>query len=185
MGDVRKICEDREMKFVNLNKASYIAVFFALIASLVTAVAMAGHHGEGENKQVKKDIVETAIDAKNFTTLLAAVKQAELVGALKGEGPYTLFAPTDEAFAKIPESQLQALLNDKKMLASILTYHVVAGKIPSTDVVKLNTAKTLQGQSISIDTSNGVKVDNASVIMTDIVASNGVIHVIDTVIMPN
>lgn len=173
------------MKFINLNKASYIAGFFALIASLVAAVAMAGHHSEGENKQAKKDIVETAIDAKNFTTLLAAVKQAELVDALKGEGPYTLFAPTDEAFAKIPQSQLQALLNNKKMLTSVLTYHVVADNVTSSDVVKLKQAKTLQGQSISIDATNGVKVDNANVIMTDIVASNGVIHVIDTVIMPN
>jgi len=173
------------MKYLNLNKASYIAGVFALIASVVTAAAMAGHHGEGENKQAKKDIVETAIDANNFTTLLAAVKQAGLVDALKGDGPYTLFAPTDEAFAKIPQSQLQALLNDKKMLTSVLTYHVVADNVPSSDVVKLKQAKTLQGQSITINASNGVKVDNANVIMTDIVASNGVIHVIDEVIMPN
>ena len=173
------------MKFLKLNKASYIAGMLALMTSLMTAVAMAGHHNEGENKQAKKDIVETAIDANNFTTLLAAVKQAGLVDALKGDGPYTLFAPTDEAFAKIPQSQLQALLNDKKMLTSVLTYHVVADNIPSSEVVKLKQAKTLQGQSISINASNGVKVDNANVIMTDIVASNGVIHVIDSVIMPN
>ena len=180
-----KFCEDGEMKFRNLNKASYIAAVFALVASLATAIAMAGHHSESENKQAKKDIVETAVDAKNFSTLLAAVKQAGLVDTLKGEGPYTLFAPTDEAFAKIPQSQLQALLNDKKMLTSVLTYHVVADNVPSSDVVKLKQAKTLQGQSISINASNGVKVDNANVIMTDIVASNGVIHVIDEVIMPN
>ena len=173
------------MKLLNLSKASYISTIFALMASLVTVVAMAAHHGEGESKQAKKDIVETAIDAKNFTTLLAAVKQAGLVDALKGKGPYTLFAPTDQAFAKISQSQLQALLNDKKMLTSVLTYHVVADNIPARDVVKLKKAKTLQGQSISIDASNGVKVDNANVIMTDIVASNGVIHVIDEVIMPN
>jgi len=173
------------MKFLKLNKASYIAGMLALMASLVTAVAMAGHHNEGENKQAKKDIVETAIDANNFSTLLTAVKQAGLVDALKGEGPYTLFAPTDEAFAKIPQDQLQALLKDKKMLTSVLTYHVVADNIPSSDVVKLKQAKTLQGQSISINASNGVKVDNANVIMTDIVASNGVIHVIDSVIMPS
>ena len=173
------------MKFLKLNKASHIAGMLALMTSLMTAVAMAGHHNEGENKQAKKDIVETAIDANNFTTLLTAVKQAGLVDALKGEGPYTLFAPTDEAFAKIPQSQLQALLNDKKMLTSVLTYHVVADNIPSSEVVKLKQAKTLQGQSISINASNGVKVDNANVIMTDIVASNGVIHVIDSVIMPN
>lgn len=173
------------MKFLKLNKASYIAGMLALMASLVTAVAMAGHHNEGENTQAKKDIVETAIDANNFSTLLTAVKQAGLVDALKGEGPYTLFAPTDEAFAKIPQDQLQALLKDKKMLTSVLTYHVVADNIPSSDVVKLKQAKTLQGQSISINASNGVKVDNANVIMTDIVASNGVIHVIDSVIMPN
>ena len=139
------------MKFLKLNKASYIVGMLALMTSLMTAVAMAGHHNEGENKQAKKDIVETAIDANNFTTLLAAVKQAGLVDALKGEGPYTLFAPTDEAFAKIPQSQLQALLNDKKMLTSVLTYHVVADNIPSSEVVKLKQAKTLQGQSISIN----------------------------------
>lgn len=156
---------------------------FGLLAALMSAIVMAGHHGEkmGSNK----DIVDTAIDAKGFSTLLAAVKQAGLVDALKGKGPYTLFAPTDEAFAKIPEDKLQALLKDKKALTSVLTYHVIPANVTAGEVVNLTSAKTLQGQSISIDASNGVKVDNANVIKTDIVASNGVIHVIDEVIMPN
>ena len=158
---------------------------FGLVAILVSTVAIAGHHGESEAKQSNQDIVDTAIGAKNFSTLLAAVKQAGLVDALKGKGPFTLFAPTDEAFAKIPESKLQALLSNKEALISVLTYHVVPANVSSGQVINLTSAKTLQGQSISIDTTNGVKVDNANVIKTDIVASNGVIHVIDEVIMPN
>ena len=109
---------------------------------------------------------------------------AGLIETLKGAGPFTVFAPTDEAFAKLPAGTLDALLKDKAKLTAILTYHVVAGKVMAADVVKLKEAKTVQGQSIKIDTSNGVKVDGANVIKTDIVASNGVIHVIDSVILP-
>ena len=158
---------------------------FGLVMALVSAIAFAGHHAEKMSKGGEMDIVDTAVAAKNFSTLLAAVKQAGLVDALKGEGPYTLFAPTDEAFAKIPQAKLKALLNDKAALTSVLTYHVVPANVTSDQVVNLSSAKTLQGQSIAIDASNGVKVNNANVIKTDILASNGIIHVIDEVIMPN
>lgn len=171
------------MNIMNRKNITKIIGVFGLVGVLVSAVAIAGHHGEA--MESKKDIVDTAIDAEKFSTLLTAVKQAGLVDALKGEGPFTLFAPTDEAFAKIPKGQLKALLNNKEALTAVLTYHVVPANVSSGQVLNLTSAKTLQGQSISIDTTNGVKVDNANVIMTDIVASNGVIHVIDEVIMPN
>jgi len=132
------------------------------------------------------DIVDTAVAGK-FNTLVAAVKAAGLVDTLKGPGPFTVFAPTDEAFAKLPNGTLDSLLKpeNKAKLASILTYHVVPGKVMAADVVKLNSAKTAQGQSIAIKTANGgVMVDGAKVIKTDIVTSNGVIHVIDSVILP-
>ena len=132
------------------------------------------------------DIVDTAI-AGHFTTLVAAVKAAGLVETLKGPGPFTVFAPTDEAFAKLPPGTLESLLKpeNKAKLQSILTYHVVAGKVMSQDVVKLHSAKTVQGESIAIKTVDGtVMIDNARVVKADIVASNGVIHVIDAVILP-
>ena len=132
----------------------------------------------------KKDIVDTAVAAGSFNTLATALTEAGLVDTLKGEGPFTVFAPTDEAFAKIPADQLKAILADKDKLTAILTYHVVAGKVLATDVVKLKSAKTVQGSDVSISTEGGVKVDNANVVKTDIMASNGVIHVIDTVIIP-
>jgi len=171
------------MKVTPRSHLRMIVGAFGFLAVVMSAIAMAGHHGEKMGN--KKDIVDTAIEAKSFSTLLTAVKQAGLVDALKGQGPYTLFAPTDEAFAKIPEDKLQALLKDKEALTAVLTYHVIPANVTADQVVNLTSAKTLQGQSISIDTSNGVKVDNANVIKTDIMASNGVIHVIDEVIMPN
>jgi transforming growth factor-beta-induced protein len=132
------------------------------------------------------DIVETAA-AGNFNTLVAAVKAAGLVDTLKGPGPFTVFAPTDEAFAKLPPGTLESLLKpeNKAKLQSILTYHVVAGNVLAKDVVKLHSAKTMEGQNIAIKTMNGrVMVDNASVTKTDVVTSNGVIHVIDSVLLP-
>jgi len=131
------------------------------------------------------DIVDVAVGAGSFETLVSAVKAAGLVDTLKGEGPFTVFAPSDEAFAKILQEQLAALLADKDALIAVLTYHVVPGKVMAADVVGLDRATSVQGSSITIDTSEGVKVDGANVIVTDIEASNGVIHVIDTVIMPN
>ena len=130
-----------------------------------------------------KDIVDTAVGAGNFKTLAAALAAAGLVDTLKGKGPFTVFAPTDEAFAKIPKADLDALLKDKAKLTSILTYHVVAGKVMAADV-KAGKVKTVQGSEITISTASGVKVDNANVVKIDITADNGVIHVIDSVVMP-
>ena len=130
-----------------------------------------------------KDIVDTAIAAGNFNTLATALKAAGLVETLKGTGPFTVFAPTDAAFAKIPKAQLDALLADKAKLTAVLTYHVVPGKVMSK-AVKAGMVKTVQGSSLTVATMGGVKVDNANVIAVDIVADNGVIHIIDTVILP-
>lgn len=135
----------------------------------------------------KFDIVDTAIQAGKFSTLARALTAAGLVGTLKGHGPFTVFAPTDEAFAKVPQETLRELLKpeNKDKLTAILTYHVIAGKIMARDVVNLNTATTVQGQSIKIDAKDGVKIDNAKVITADIEAINGVIHMIDAVLMPS
>jgi uncharacterized surface protein with fasciclin (FAS1) repeats len=130
-----------------------------------------------------KDIVDTAVSAGNFNTLATALKAAGLVETLKGKGPFTVFAPTDAAFAKIPKAQLDALLADKAKLTAVLTYHVVPGKVMSKDV-KAGMVKTVQGSSLTVGTAGGVKVDNANVTAVDIVADNGVIHVIDTVVLP-
>lgn len=131
-----------------------------------------------------KTIVQTAIDDGNFTTLVKAVTAAGLVETLSGEGPFTVFAPTDAAFAKVPAATLESLLADPKALAEVLTYHVVSGKVMASDVAQLTTATTVQGQNVSIDTSNGVMVNNAKVVTADVEASNGVIHVIDAVLLP-
>jgi uncharacterized surface protein with fasciclin (FAS1) repeats len=129
------------------------------------------------------DIVDTAVAAGNFKTLATALKAAGLIETLKGPGPFTVFAPTDAAFAKIPADQLQALLKDKAKLTAVLTYHVVSGKVMAKDV-KAGMVKTVQGSSLTVSTMGGVKVDNASVTTVDIAADNGVIHVIDSVVMP-
>lgn len=131
-----------------------------------------------------KNIVETAIEAGSFKTLVAAVKAAGLVETLSGPGPFTVFAPTDAAFAKLPSGTVEGLLKDKKKLTAVLTYHVVPGKVMARDVLKLRSAKTVQGQEITINTKSGVMVDNANVTKTDIECTNGVIHVIDSVILP-
>ena len=153
-------------------------------SALVVALVAAGAAGLRANEPEPRDIVDTAVAAGNFKTLAKALEAAGLIETLKGAGPFTVFAPTDEAFAKLPAGTLDALLKDKAKLTAILTYHVVAGKVMAADVVKLKEAKTVQGQSIKIDTANGVKVDGANVVKTDIACSNGVIHVIDSVILP-
>ena len=130
-----------------------------------------------------KDIVDTAVAAGNFKTLATALTAAGLVDTLKGKGPFTVFAPTDAAFAKIPKADLDALLKDKAKLTAVLTYHVVPGKVMAADV-KAGKVKTVQGSELTISTTGGVMVDKAKVTATDIVANNGVIHVIDSVIMP-
>ena len=130
-----------------------------------------------------KDIVDTAVDAGSFKTLATALGAAGLIETLKGKGPFTVFAPTDEAFAKILKADLEALLKAKAKLTAVLTYHVVPGKVMAADV-KAGKVKTVQGSDITVTTKNGVMVNKAKVVKTDIVADNGVIHVIDTVIMP-
>jgi len=130
------------------------------------------------------DIVDTAVSAGSFNTLVTAVKAAGLVETLKGDGPYTVFAPTDEAFAKVPKATLDGLLADKEALRKVLLYHVVPGKVSSAEVVELTSAKTAQGSSVTINATNGVMIDNAKVVKADIETSNGIIHVIDTVILP-
>jgi uncharacterized surface protein with fasciclin (FAS1) repeats len=129
------------------------------------------------------DIVDTAVSAGNFKTLVTAVQAAGLVDTLKGPGPFTVFAPTDAAFAKIPKAQLDALLADKAALAKVLTYHVVPAKVMAADV-KAGKVKTVEGSEVTLATQGGVTVDKAKVVKADVVASNGVIHAIDTVIMP-
>ncbi|MEG4574550.1 fasciclin domain-containing protein [Microcoleus sp. N3A4] len=130
------------------------------------------------------DIVDTAVAAGSFTTLVAAVKAAGLVDTLKGAGPFTVFAPTDEAFAKLPEGTVEALLKDIPKLTKILTYHVVSGKVLAADVVKLTSAKTVEGSEVKIDASNGVKINDSTVTTADVAADNGVIHIIDAVLLP-
>ena len=150
------------------------------ITSLVVGAALAV---SSTVAMAAKDIVDTAVAAGNFKTLVTAVKAAGLVETLKSKGPFTVFAPTDEAFAKIPKADLDALLKDKAKLAAVLTYHVVPAAVMAKDV-KAGEVKTVNGQTIKITTDNGVMVNNAKVIKTDVAASNGVIHAIDTVLMP-
>ncbi len=146
-----------------------------LIASLLAFGALTSVHA--------KDIVDTAVAAGSFKTLATALTAAGLIDTLKGPGPFTVFAPTDAAFAKVPKADLDALLKDKAKLTAVLTYHVVPGKVMAKDV-KAGKVKTVQGSDITVTTMGGVMVDNAHVTATDIAADNGVIHVIDTVIMP-
>ena len=167
-------------------------MFSKLLASLALVVAFpiaAMDHGkkDGDAMAAKTGtIVDVAAANDDFSTLVAAVKAAGLVETLSSEGPFTVFAPTNAAFAKLPAGTVDDLLKpeNKDKLVAILTYHVVAGKVLAADVVKLKTAGTVNGQSVAIDTASGVKVNNATVTATDIAASNGVIHVIDTVLLP-
>jgi len=160
----------------------FVAAFAA--ASLVTLGAMSLQAGSGQTR----DIVDTAVAAGSFKTLAKALVAADLVGTLKGVGPFTVFAPTDEAFAKLPAGTLDNLLKpeNKAQLRRILTYHVVSGAVMAADVVKLTSAKTVSGDMVAIKaTGAGVTINSSKVVKTDIAASNGVIHVIDTVLMPS
>ena len=164
-------------KFAHMATAAAVLAFGAFSLN-----ANADHHESGS------DIIDTAVSAGQFGTLAAALEAAGLVETLKGEGPYTVFAPTDDAFAKLPEGTVEELLKpeNKDKLVSILTYHVVPGKVVAADVVKLEKAKTANGSDVSIQVMDGnVQVGSANVTSTDIEASNGVIHVIDTVILPD
>ncbi len=162
-----------------------LAAVFLVAAIGINANALAGAHAAA--KESKPDIVDTAVAAGSFTTLVAAVQAAELVDALKGEGPFTVFAPNDEAFAKLWEGTVEDLLKPENQakLQALLLYHVVPGKIMSTDLSGTVQAETLQGDSLQIVADNGVKVNYATVIAADIEAGNGVIHVIDQVLLPS
>jgi uncharacterized surface protein with fasciclin (FAS1) repeats len=162
-----------------LKKTFAFGALTALIATFVVASATPARAQE-------RDIVDTAVAAGSFKTLARALDAAGLVGTLKGAGPFTVFAPTDEAFSKLPAGTLDSLLKaeNKDKLRRVLTYHVVPGKVMASDVVKLTSAKAVSGDTIAVNARDGVKVDNARVTTTDIAASNGVIHVIDSVILP-
>ena len=153
----------------------------ALIILVASSVLVAGE----KKHSAKEDIVTTAVKAGNFTTLAAALKAADLVSALQGKGPFTVFAPTDEAFAKLPEGTVEGLLKDKEALKNILLYHVVSGNVTSDKVVKLKSAKTLSGKELKITVKDGkVMINDSMVTAADLNTSNGVIHVIDTVLLP-
>ena len=156
------------------------------VKQILAGIAIAGMVGTSLQAQ-GKDIVDTAVGAGQFKTLAAALKAAGLIETLKGAGPFTVFAPTDEAFAKLPKGTVEELLKpeNKAKLTAILTYHVVAGKVMAADVVKMKEGKTVQGGSVKVNATGGkVMIDNSTVVKADIAASNGVIHVIDTVLMP-
>ena len=150
----------------------------ALLVAFTAGTALADHDKKA------KDIVDTAVAAGTFETLVAAVKAAGLVDTLKSDGPFTVFAPNDEAFAKLPEGTVEGLLENPEKLAAILKFHVVAGKKAASDVVATNSLDTVQGQSLAIDTTDGVTIGGAKVLATDVMTSNGIIHVIDTVLIP-
>ena len=165
------------MKSRVINFASAATVVLALVAMLI---------GLTFARATNQDIVETAVGAGQFKTLAAALKAADLVGTLKGDGPFTVFAPTDAAFAKLPKDKLDALLKDPAKLKAILTYHVLPGNFTSAQLVKLSSAKTLNGKTLKIVSKDGkVTVDNAQVNLTDMPATNGGVYAIDTVLMPN
>lgn len=161
--------------------------FFMLLAAglfMFSAMTVSAQ----DMKKGKADIVDTAVAAGQFKTLAAALTAADLISTLKGKGPFTVFAPTDEAFAKLPAGTVENLLKpeNKEKLKAVLLYHVVSGKVPASKVVKLNgkEVKTVQGGAVKINTGNGVKVNDSTVVKTDIKAKNGIIHVIDTVLIP-
>jgi len=160
-------------------------LFMLMVLIAVAAVAFAGDYGSKRSAQNLPTIMDIAVDDTRFSTLVAALQAADLIDTLKGEGPFTVFAPTDGAFAKLPDGTVDTLLNDIPTLRSILLYHVTPGKVSSSEAVMLNSADTVLGKSISIRVENGnLLVNNAKVVIADIEASNGIIHVIDRVILP-
>ena len=170
------------MRAVAFAKGLFVLAVVAAVATVGVEKSEAAHHG------MKKSIVETAASAGNFTTLVAAIRAAGLVETLNGEGPFTVFAPTDAAFAKLPAGTVEDLLKpeNKDKLTAILTYHVVPGKVMSGDIAgKTLEAATVQGSALAVDATSGVKINDATVVTADVGASNGVIHVIDTVLLPN
>jgi len=176
-----------QSRFTPFHGARAVMGALALAAVTLIAAPLASASNHGDKTKATKDIVDTAVAAGNFNTLAAALKAADLVNTLKSPGPFTVFAPTDAAFAKLPAGTVENLLKpeNKAQLVGILTYHVVPGIVKAADVVKLSEATTVQGQSVKITVKDGkVSIDGAVVTATDIAASNGVIHVIDSVILP-
>lgn len=171
-----------------MKRVTYVLSFAAAMGLMAISSGFAQDCAQKEEAATNvKDIVDTAVDAGAFKTLAAALKAADLIETLKGKGPFTVFAPTDEAFAKLPKGTVEDLLKseNKKKLVSILTYHVVAGQVMAADVLKLKEAKTVEGSKVKIEVKDGkVKVNDANVVTTDIVCKNGVIHIIDAVILP-
>ncbi|MEM7050889.1 MAG: fasciclin domain-containing protein [Acidobacteriota bacterium] len=166
-----------------MKKTTTLILSFAVLA-LCSLPAFAGHH----TKSSSPDIVDTAVAAGSFNTLAAALGAADLVDALKGDGPFTVFAPTDEAFAKLPKGTVENLLKpeNRHQLKEILTYHVVSGRLPASKVISRSGAQTLSGKPVSFEVDgSSVKIGGATVVQADVTASNGVIHVIDTVLLPN
>ena len=156
----------------------------AMLGALLTGTPLAAQQPAPKQKSDDNTIVAVAARAGSFTTLIAALEAAGLDEVLKGDGPFTVFAPTDEAFAKLPAGTVEALLKDVPKLKQILLYHVAAGRVMAADVVKLHQVKTVQGQSLDIKAKDGVRIGKGAVVKADVAASNGVIHVIDTVLLP-
>ena len=179
-------CDDAGMKSSPYGKGYQPAIYQTAPGDRAAARAypagMGYEHSAGSDAQA--DIVGTASAAGSFETLVSAVKAADLVDTLRGEGPFTVFAPTDAAFAKLPRAQLEALLADKDALTKVLTYHVIQGRVEVADVVKLSSVETIEGQPVKIHVGESVMVNNVKVVKTDISTNNGVIHVIDTLMLP-
>lgn len=170
---------------IRLRTLPSIGARLAALLGLVFATGLSAAGPPPASAQpASQDIVDTAVSAGSFTTLATALQAAGLVDTLKGPGPFTVFAPTDEAFAKLPPGTVEALLQDQEKLRSVLLYHVVPGRVTAADVAGLQSATTVQGASLTIDTADGVKINDARVTQADVMASNGVIHVIDTVLLP-
>ena len=162
-----------------------LGILFLAIIFSTFALAQEKDMKKSSKMSPEKNIVQTAVDAGSFKTLVKAVTEADLVKTLEGKGPFTVFAPTDEAFSKLPKGTLEGLLKDKEALKKVLLYHVVSGDVTSKDVVKLTEAKTVEGSDVKIKVKDGkVMINNAEVIKADVKASNGVIHVIDSVLLP-
>lgn len=179
---VSKLLTKTKGNIMSRKMFSVLSIFFLVFTFIISSKLNATDH----NKSAKEmDIVETALNAGSFTTLATALTETGLVDALKGEGPFTVFAPNDEAFKKLPKGTLENLLKDKEALKNILLYHVVSGNVVAKDVVKLSKATTLSGQDVKFKVKGKtVKINNSKVISADVKAKNGVIHVIDTVLMP-
>ena len=169
--------------FLSLNRR--VVALLLVVTTCFSGLVNAGHHEMHDSKAMQApSIVELAVASEGLTTLVAALKAADLVGALSGEGPFTVLAPTDTAFNDLPEGTLEVLLADKEKLKTVLLSHVIEGSVLAETVVTLDSATTLSGQALPISTSEGVQIAGAAVVKTDILASNGVIHLIDKVITP-